>query len=300
MAGFGFSFDSLKSKLQEAGEKVRVWALSCLRFCVRVPPGSLAHPRRQVKARVSEIDTEKVKETLAKARESAGETFSQVRLVGEAHLQETTQTARQLADRQAKQLAKVNAKSLLNSNANFGVPIEALAYRDQSGAPSDTASVPVALEMMVAYLESSEPVTSGMCAPLSSERTRPGAFGSWCRRAIRAHAMHWAGRIVAPPGAALTVLLGKICRRTSLAAIFRLGDLDTRGHGSCKGDGHQHHVGGPFAAKRPCGGGCPPPAVGGRPARTAPVVRLVSGLYRCVPFGGQGWRSTTGKGIRIQ
>ena len=110
---------------------------------------------------MSEIDTDKVKETLAKARESASETLSQARLVGEAQLQETTQTARQLADRQAKQLSKVNAKSLLNANANFGVPLEALAYRDQGGAPIEDASVPVALELMIAYLESSEAVTAG-------------------------------------------------------------------------------------------------------------------------------------------
>jgi len=47
----------------------------------------------------------------------------------DAHIHRTTQQARQLADRQTKHLSKVNTKSLLNSNANFGVPLESLAYR---------------------------------------------------------------------------------------------------------------------------------------------------------------------------
>ena len=116
----------------------------------------------QVKAKVNEIDTTKVKETLAKARDTASETLAHARIASEAQLQETTQQARQLADRQAKQLSKVNAKSLLNSNATFGVPLEALAYRDESGTPCDEARIPLPLEMMIACLESSPTVTSGL------------------------------------------------------------------------------------------------------------------------------------------
>ena len=56
----------------------------------------------------------------------------------------------------------MNAKSLFNSSANFGVPVEALSYRDKSGAPCDEPSVPLALEIMIAHLENSEPVTSGV------------------------------------------------------------------------------------------------------------------------------------------
>eukprot|EP00802_Teleaulax_amphioxeia_P014731 Tamp_14806.p1 GENE.Tamp_14806~~Tamp_14806.p1 ORF type:complete len:353 (-),score=92.44 Tamp_14806:540-1577(-) len=135
MAGWGFSLESLKSKVQEAGEKV--------------------------KAKVNEIDTTKVKETLARTRDSATETLTQARMFSESQLQETTTQARQLADRQAKQLSKVNAKSLLNSHANFGVPIEALAYRDENGVPCDDVSVPKPLNMMITYLESSPPVGAG-------------------------------------------------------------------------------------------------------------------------------------------
>jgi len=117
--------------------------------------------RRQVKAKVNEIDTTKVKETLARTRDSATETLTQARMFSESQLQETTTQARQLADRQAKQLSKVNAKSLLNSHANFGVPIEALAYRDENGVPCDDVSVPKPLNMMITYLESSPPVGAG-------------------------------------------------------------------------------------------------------------------------------------------
>jgi len=43
----------------------------------------------QVKARVNEIDTTKIKENLAKARDSASETIAAGRVVAEAHLQES-------------------------------------------------------------------------------------------------------------------------------------------------------------------------------------------------------------------
>ena len=117
--------------------------------------------RWQVKAKVNEIDTSKVKDTLAKTRDSATEKLAQAQVFGATQLQETTAQARLLADRQAKQLSKVNAKSLLNSQANFGVPIEGLAYRDGNGVPCDDVSVPKPLDMMITYLESSSPVAAG-------------------------------------------------------------------------------------------------------------------------------------------
>ena len=116
-----------------------------------------------MKSKVSEIDTTKVKETIAKARETATESFTQASTIGAAQQQETTQQARQLADRQTKNLAKVNAKSLFNANANFGVPLEALAFRGENGVACDDPSVPVALEIIISYFETSQPATSGSC-----------------------------------------------------------------------------------------------------------------------------------------
>lgn len=134
MSGFGFSLDGIKSKLAEAGEKV--------------------------KARVNEIDAGRMRETLAKAGATAQESISHVSTLGAAQLHETTQQARQLADRQAKQLSKVNAKALLNSNAHFGVPLEALAFSSADAEATEVASVPLVLEMMLAYFESTPRITS--------------------------------------------------------------------------------------------------------------------------------------------
>lgn len=52
-------------------------------------------------------------------------------------------------------MPQVNAKSLLSPNAQFGVPLEALAERGDDGVPLSAPRVPPLLERMVKRLEES-------------------------------------------------------------------------------------------------------------------------------------------------
>ena len=91
----------------------------------------------------------KVREAVGQVGHQASEALSQARMAAEPQLAQ----ARELAAKQAKQLSKVNAKSLLNRDAHFGVPLDALAFRDPSGESRDEARVPAVLEKILLRLE---------------------------------------------------------------------------------------------------------------------------------------------------
>jgi hypothetical protein len=91
----------------------------------------------------------KVREAVGQVGHQATEALSQARMAAEPQLAQ----ARELAAKQAKQLSKVNTKSLLNRDAHFGVPLDALAFRDPSGESRDEARVPAVLEKILLRLE---------------------------------------------------------------------------------------------------------------------------------------------------
>lgn len=105
----------------------------------------------KVKEKTSQIDTSKVREVLQQGGAAAQEVLHNARTAAEPQLAQ----ARALADKQAQHLSKVNAKSLLSPNAQFGVPLEALAERGDDGVPLSAPRVPPLLERMVKRLEES-------------------------------------------------------------------------------------------------------------------------------------------------
>jgi len=134
MSSFSSFLSSAKQMAQQAVDNVKPMA-------------------ERVKAQAASIDTSKMRETVSQVGHTASEAFSQARMVAEPHLTQARDSAWQLANQQANKLSKVNAKSLLNSNANFGVPLDALCMRGSSGANPAEIQIPVVLEMMLADLE---------------------------------------------------------------------------------------------------------------------------------------------------
>jgi len=136
-----------------------------------------------VKAQAASIDTSKVRDAAGQFGHQASEALSQARMAAEPQITQ----AKELAAKQAKNLSKVNAKSLLNHNASFGVPIDAVAYRDVSGESSaetppsleyrdvsgesrPQARVPAILEKILLYLEQDPHFTDPASVSQRSER----------------------------------------------------------------------------------------------------------------------------------
>jgi len=119
-----------------------------------------------VKAQAASIDTSKVRDAAGQFGHQASEALSQARMAAEPQITQ----AKELAAKQAKNLSKVNAKSLLNHNASFGVPIDAVAYRDVSGESRPQARVPAILEKILLYLEQDPHFTDPASVSQRSER----------------------------------------------------------------------------------------------------------------------------------